>query len=130
MSLRAISTENAAPPMSRYSQAIEVKADCDLLYLSGQVGAFPDGTMAEGEEAQHEQVWANILAILVEADMGPADIVEITAYVTASSGVPLYREVRDRVLDGAEPASTLIIAAGLAHPSWLVELSIVAAKRR
>ena len=130
MTLRPIHTLNAAQPFSRYSQAIEVPATYNLLYLSGQVGARTDSSMAEGEETQHEQVWANILAILGEADMGPHDLVELTAYVTTKNGVPLYRTVRDRHLDGAEPASTLIIVAGLADPGWLVEISAIAAKRR
>ena len=59
--------------------------------------------------------------------MGIEDIVEVTAYVTSSQGVPIYREVRDAMLNGARPASTLLIISGLADPAWKVEISVTAA---
>jgi enamine deaminase RidA (YjgF/YER057c/UK114 family) len=51
----------------------------------------------------------------------------VTAYVTSKAGVPIYRQVRDRMLQGAEPASTLLVIAGLADPKWHVEIQVVAA---
>ena len=98
------------------------------MHVSGQVGVTADGTLADGEEAQHEQVWKNILGILAADNMGPGDIVSVEGFVTQQSGVPLYREVRDRMLGGAKPASTLLIVSGLADPAWLVEIAVVAAK--
>ena len=59
--------------------------------------------------------------------MGPQNIIEVTAYLTTRTGVPIYRETRDRMLDGAKPASTLLIISGLADPAWTVEISALAA---
>ena len=42
--------------------------------------------------------------------------------------VALYRDIRDRMLGGAEAASTLVVVAGLANPDWLVEIEAIAAK--
>jgi enamine deaminase RidA (YjgF/YER057c/UK114 family) len=125
--IRYVSSEDAPKPFSRYSQAVEVKSASRLVFVSGQVGVRPDGTMPDTEEGQHEQAWRNVLAILKSQGLGAHDIVEVTAYVTDPGGVPLYRQVRDRMLDGAEPASTLIVAAGLADPRWAVEIQLVAA---
>lgn len=97
------------------------------LHLSGQVGVAPDGTLAEGAEAQHAQVWRNVLALLEAAGMGPRNLVKITAYVTSAEQVATFRQVRDRLLGGAEPASTLLVVAALANPDWLVEIEAVAA---
>lgn len=69
-----------------------------------------------------------MLDLLAAHDMGPGDIVEVTAYLTDPADVGIYREVRDRMLDGAAPASTLLIVAGLADPRWRVEIAVVAAK--
>jgi enamine deaminase RidA (YjgF/YER057c/UK114 family) len=86
-----------------------------------------DGTLPETEEGEHEQAWANVLAILASQGLGARDIVEVTAYVTSQTGVPISRRVRDRMLDGAEPASTLLVISGLANPDWHVEIHVVAA---
>jgi enamine deaminase RidA (YjgF/YER057c/UK114 family) len=116
-----------APPFSPYSHAVEVAAGARWLHISGQVGVQPDGGLAREPAAQMEQTWRNVLAILSAAGMGAQDLVKVTAYLTRPEDVGLYREVRDALLDGAKPASTLIIVAGLAHPDWLVEIEAVAA---
>ena len=116
------------PPFSAYSHGVEAGPGARWLYCSGQVGVGPDGALADGEEAQHEQTWRNLLAVLAGAGMEPADIVRVNAYVTRPEGVPVFRAVRDRMLDGAEPASTLLVVSALAHPDWLVEIECVAAR--
>ena len=117
-----------APTFSSYSHGVEVPAGARWLHISGQVGVRPDGSFPEDPREQLTETWRNILAILGEAGMGPHDLVKVTAFLTRPDEVPLYRETRDAALQGAEPASTLLIVAGLAHPSWLVEIEAVAAK--
>jgi enamine deaminase RidA (YjgF/YER057c/UK114 family) len=74
-----------------------------------------------------ETAFQNVLAILGSAGMGPHDLVKITVFLTRSKDVGIYREVRDRMLAGATPASTLLIISALANPGWLVEVEAVAA---
>jgi enamine deaminase RidA (YjgF/YER057c/UK114 family) len=125
--IRAISTSDAPKPFSRYSQAMQVAGGSRLVFASGQVGVGLDGTLPESEEDEHEQAWAHVLAILKSEGLGPRDIVKVTAYVTSQAGVAIYRQVRDRMLAGAEPASTLLIVTSLADPKWRVEIEVVAA---
>ena len=126
--IRHIQTNKAPPAFSNYSQAVAVPAAGEQIYISGQVGVSIDGILAEGEEAQHRQIWRNILGLLEAEGLGANDIVEITAFITRPSGVPLFRQVRDEMLAGAKPASTLVIVSGLADPAWLVEISAIAYK--
>jgi len=120
-----------APPLSRYSHAVEAPAAARWLHISGQVGIKPDGSLAEGLKAQMEQAWLNVLALLKAAQMEPGDLVKVTAFLVAGSAdVGLYRDVRDRVLGTAKPASTLLIVAGLARPEYLVEIEAIAADER
>ena len=126
MALKTVFTEKAPPPFSKYSQGIEVPEGYKLVFVSGQVGVDVDGKLAPTHEGQHEQVWRNILAILDESALGPHDIADITAYVTNTEGIGLFRSVRDKFLDGAEPASTLLHISGLASPDWVVEVAVVA----
>lgn len=124
---RTYNPGGVAPPFSRYSHAAEARGDARWLYVSGQVGVDLDGGVAEGAEAQIEHALRNVLTILTAAGMGPHDLVKLTIFLTRPEDIPLYREVRDRFLEGAEPASTLLIVNGLARPDWLVEIEAVAA---
>ena len=116
-----------APPFSRYAHGVEAPDRARWLHVSGQVGVTADGSLAEGPVAQMEQTWRNLLAVLESAGMGPQDLVKVTAYLTRHEDVAHYRDIRDRMLGGAETASTLVVVAGLAHPDWLVEIEAVAA---
>ena len=126
--LKVIAPTTIAPPASNYSQAIEVPPNARWLYISGQVGVRPDGTLAEGIEEQGRQAWANLIAILEDANMTAADLVRINAYITDSAFIVPLREVRNPFLGSHEPASTLAIVAGLASPDWLFEVEAVAAR--
>lgn len=115
-------------PASPYSHATEVPPNARWLYLSGQVGVKPDGSTVKGVEGQIDQAFRNVLALLAEAGMGPADIVRLNGYLVRPEDVKAYRDIRVRHLGSAEPASTLVIVAGLASSDWLVEVEAVAAK--
>ena len=116
-----------AAAFSNYSLGVEAPAQARWLHVSGQVGVTPDGSLAQGPEAQLETAFRNILAILNSAGMGPHDLVKVTVFLTRAEDVGLYRQVRDRMLAGATPASTLLIISALANPGWLVEIEAIAA---
>jgi enamine deaminase RidA (YjgF/YER057c/UK114 family) len=125
--LKAHSPKAVAAPFSRYSHGVEAPASARWLHVSGQVGVAPDGTVRQGAEAQIEQAWRNLLAILESAGMGPPDLVKVTTFLTDRSHLQVSRQIRDRMLQGAEPASTLLIVDGLASAEWLVEIEAIAA---
>ena len=113
----------------KYSLAAEVPAGTKLLYVSGQVGTAPDGKLLDGIYKQCEQVWKNIGQVLKAGGMGYKDIVKITTFLTDSRFIPASRSARDAVLPAAPyPSSTLLIVQGLADPSMLVEIEVLAAK--
>lgn len=124
---RSIDTAAAPASFSAYSQAVEVPAHARTLHVSGQVGISVDGTLPANTEAQHEQAWLNIFAILAAADMSKTDIVDVLAIVSDASGVPVFRQVRDRMLEGHMACSTLLVC-GLASPDWKVEIAVKAAR--
>ena len=124
---KTISTDKAPPPFSNYSQAVETSADARLLHISGQVGNTLEGDLPSDSVAQHEQAWRNLFAILEEAGMAKTDLVEILAVVNDHSEVSIYREVRDRMLEGHQCASTMLVC-GLASPDWKVEIAAKAAR--
>jgi enamine deaminase RidA (YjgF/YER057c/UK114 family) len=109
-------------PASRYSQAAEHSLSGRRLMISGQIGIRPDGTLAEGLEAQMEVAWDNLIAILHDAGMAVNDLVKVTVFVTVSGSVAPYRIVRDAKLAGHAPACTYLEVAGLARPDFLAEV--------
>ena len=125
---KLVETAKAPPPFSRYAQGMEIPAGSRLVHVSGQVGVDAAGVVPEDFVKQHELAWANVFAILEAGGMGKGDIVDILAIVTDHEQVPVYREVRDRVLDGHVCCSTMLVC-GLASPDWKVEIAVTAAAR-
>ena len=118
-----------APPTGRYQHGDEVPANARWLYISGQVGNLPDGSIAVGIAAQADAVWANLKAILADAGMGFEDLVKITVLLTDARFTQASREARDRALGSASPpTSTLMVVTALASPDFLIEIEAIAAK--
>ena len=69
--------DSVAEPFGPYSHAVEVPPGSRMLYISGEVGAKPDGTVPASIEEQAECLWQNIISILKSADMGVEDLVKI-----------------------------------------------------
>lgn len=122
-----IMPETIAPPAAAYAHARLTTGADRWLHTSGVVPVRPDGTVPDRLADQADTVWANIAAILAEAGMGPADVVSVTTYVVPGQDLGAVMAARDRFLDGRLAASTLLVVAELAQPSWLVEIAVVAA---
>jgi enamine deaminase RidA (YjgF/YER057c/UK114 family) len=90
------------------------------------VPILPDGTVPEDLGEQASTVWANVLAILSEAVMGPTDVVSITTYVVPGQDLGVVMAERDRALEGRLVASTLVVVPELAQPGWKVEVAVIA----
>jgi len=127
--LKTLVPSNIAPPNGLYSHGVEVPPNARWLFTAGQAGVRPDGTLADGFAAQHEQIWHNTLSILAAAGMGPENIVRLNVYSTDPEGLQFVREHRKKFLKpGHVPASTWVVVSKLANPGWLVEMETVAAK--
>jgi enamine deaminase RidA (YjgF/YER057c/UK114 family) len=116
------------PPAANYSHATGVPPNARWLYLSGQVGIAPDGTIPEDTTAQAQLCFANIEAILREAGMASADLVRLTTYLLDPRDRAGYMAVRDRFVGSPPPASTLVVISALADPRYRIEVEAVAAR--
>ena len=126
--MRAITPNTINPPLANYSHAVEVPPNARRLYLSGQVGIAPDGTIPASCAEQAELCFANILAILAEAGMGPGDLVRLNTYLLDPADRAAYGAARDRHVGTPPPASTLVIVRALARPEFKIEVEAIAAK--
>lgn len=126
MSASVINPVAIASPMGLYSHAIATSGPGTWLHVSGQIGVLPDGTLAQGFEAQAHAAWRNLVAILGEAGMGVEHLVKLTTYLVDAAHLPLLNGVRSGYLQAARPASTLVVVQALARPEWLFEVEAVA----
>ena len=117
-----------AAPIGTYSHGIEVPPGARWLYVAGQIGVRPDGSVPASIEEQTELVWQNILAVLADAGMGIGDVVKITSFLTRHENFQRFAQVRARFLGSHRPASTLLVISSLARPEFLVEVEAIAAK--
>jgi 2-iminobutanoate/2-iminopropanoate deaminase len=114
-------------PSSGYSMGLEIGQHRRLLFISGQVPAKSDGSVPEGFEAQCEQSWRNIIEVLTSAGLGVEHLVKINTFLTDKSQVVPNRAIRRKMLQGNEPASTVMIAETV-DSKWLLEIEAVAAE--
>ncbi|MEY5153038.1 MAG: RidA family protein [Actinobacteria bacterium] len=126
-------------PAAAYAHGIEVSSAESWVFTSGVVPTRADGSVPSDLGEQAAVVWANISAILAEAQLSVRDIVSITTYVVESaeeraqgselsSRLAVVMAARDAVLQGHLAASTLVTVPALARPEWRMEISVVAAR--
>ena len=124
---RSIQPQEIAPPAAQYAHAILTTGAGRWLHTSGVVPTRPDGSVPASIEDQAEVVWANISAMLAEAEMSVNDIVSVTTYAVVGQPLAGVMAARDRVLGDHRAASTLVTVPALARPEWLMEIAVIAA---
>jgi 2-iminobutanoate/2-iminopropanoate deaminase len=121
---RELRVEGTAPPISHYADAVLAGG---VLYVSGILGADPDGTPVDGGVvAQAERIFEVMGQILAAAGATPADVAKVTVYLTDVDDRTKVNPVRQRFFGASRPASTLVEVSRLAVPGALIEVEAVA----
>ena len=126
--MRRINPDSIAGPFATYAHGVEFSSPVRWLFGAGQTGVALDGTVPSDIEGQAELVWANMAAVLAEADMTFEDIVQLNMLLTDRADAAGAMEVRDLHLRDHRPASTLMYISGLARPEWRIEIDYIAAQ--
>lgn len=111
MTRQTIQTDKAPAAVGTYSQAVKVG---NTVYISGQIGLNP-ATMqlAEGFEAQAEQVFANIKAICEAAGGTINDVVKFNVSLTDLNDFAALNEVFIANLNEPYPARAAVQVTAL-----------------
>jgi 2-iminobutanoate/2-iminopropanoate deaminase len=112
MSKTAITSDEIAPPVGPFSQAIEAGG---FLYFSGQVGQDPaTGKVVEGGiVAETERVFRNLSAVLKTAGKSFDDVVRVGVFLTNISDYGAMNAIYAKHFRQPFPARTTIAAAAL-----------------
>lgn len=115
------------PTPAGYSHVVSIPAG-RLVWTSGQVGMFADGSVADGWAAQTRLGFENAGRALAAAGASWNDVVKLTFFVVAIDELDTVRRIRDEFVDrDAPPTSSLVQVAGLVRPDLLIEIEAVAA---
>ena len=125
---RAFNPPGVAAPAGNYSHGVEISPGARLLFVAGQVGTNPDGTVPPDVGAQTDRVFENIKSVLAGSGMAMEDVVKLNVLLVSPDHLGAFREARNRHLGACKPASTLAIISALASPAFLVEVEVIAAK--
>ena len=99
-------------------------AEIGRLFVLETVSGVPVVDVAD----QAALVWANISAMLGDADLAQSDIVSVTTYVVVGADLAPVMAARDAALGGHRAASTLVTVPALARPEWHMEIAVIAAR--
>ena len=125
--LRHLNPEGIAAP-GPYSHGVEASSIQRMLFVSGQVGVGPDGSLAEGISEQTSVAVENLTAVLADAGMDASDIAKVTVFLTDESLLEGFVEAGAGWLPTPPPATTLVYVKALAAPAMLVEIEAIAVK--
>lgn len=113
-----------------YSHTAAVPAGAELVFVSGQYGSGPDGTVVSPDFAgQVKQAFSNLGVALAAHGLELSDVVQLRTYVVSPDFEKLGIIGQAVAGGGATPPTqTVIGVAGLAAPDILFEVEAVAAK--
>lgn len=105
-------------PAGPYSPIVQAG---EWLVTAGQLGVTPDGTMADGIEAQTAQCMANIRTLLESRGAGMDKIVKTTVFLADIADWPKMNRPYEEALQGHKPARSAFQVAALPRNA-LVEI--------
>lgn len=114
-----------APPVGQYAHGLLVSAAERTLYISGQIGVAPDGSLPADFDSQARNCWRNIEAVLKEAGMTFDNLVKTTSFLTDRSQLAANRQIRNEILGDRKCASSGIVTQTLVG-DWLLEIEAIA----
>ena len=104
--MNLVSTPSVPAVIGPYSQAIDTGA---LVFVSGQLPVDPaTGAIPDGATAQAERAFANVLAILTAAGLGPENVVKTTVFLSDLADFAAVNEVYARVFPAPFPARSCV----------------------
>jgi len=111
----------------QYSSAVKAGG---LVFVAGQIGLNPDGSMPEKPEQQFINAFERLKLVLQEAGCEMSDLVELVSYhVGLGAHLAEFAKIKTQYVPEPFPTWTILDIAGLARPGLIIEIKAVAAAR-
>jgi 2-iminobutanoate/2-iminopropanoate deaminase len=118
---RPIAVPDLPPNNDTYSQAVRLD---DVIYISGQLGLRPDGTLPAEFRDQVRQALENVATVLWAAGSSLEQVVKVNIYVTDFSRLREMNEVYPDFFPH-RPAKTTVEIARL-DKGAMIEVEVIA----
>jgi len=115
-------------PVGPYSHTAVVPPGTELIFISGQVGMRPDGSIPAAFADQAEVTFENLRSCLAAHGLGIEAVVKLAAFLLPGQDFQLLRAARERHFGAHRPTSTTVYVPQLASPAFLVEIEAIASK--
>jgi enamine deaminase RidA (YjgF/YER057c/UK114 family) len=129
MTTTFVNPRDVHTPVGLYSHTAVVQGGSELVFISGQVGMHPDGTIPPGFAEQVELTFHNLRACLAAHGLGVDAVVKLGVFIVPGQDFQALRAARERHFGAHRPTSTSVFVPQLANPAFLVEIEAIAAKR-
>ena len=121
--MKTVSTNKAPAAIGPYSQAQIVG---DLVFCSGQIPVIPEtGALAQGLEAQANQVFKNIAALLTAAGSDISKVVKTTVFIKNMDDFAAINAIYAQYFTEPYPARSCVEVARLPK-DVLLECEVIA----
>ncbi|MEP9364694.1 RidA family protein [Nocardioides sp. CN2-186] len=104
-----------------FSRAVRVGS---VVAVSGTAPVWPDGSVDPDPAVQARRCFEIMLAALAELGGTPADVVRTRQYVVDAADGDAIGAVHGEFFRDVQPASTMVVVAGLLDPRWKVEIEL------
>ena len=122
---KVISTDKAPAAIGPYSQAIEVN---NMVYTSGVIPVDPaTGEIPDGVEAQANQAFSNLKALLEASGTDIEQVVKTTVFIKEMNDFGKINEIYAKYFTGVYPARSCVEVARLPK-DVLLEIEAIATK--
>jgi enamine deaminase RidA (YjgF/YER057c/UK114 family) len=119
-------TKDGSTIFAKFSYSAAVRAG-DFVYVAGQIGLNPDGSMPEDDDTQIVNAFERLKLVLEAAGCSLGDVVELVSYhVGLQKHLARFVEIKSRFVPAPFPTWTILEIAGLARPGLVIEIKAVA----
>jgi enamine deaminase RidA (YjgF/YER057c/UK114 family) len=113
----------------QYSSAVKAGG---LVFVAGQIGLNPDGSIPETPEQQFVNAFERLKLALEETGCQMGDLVELVSYhvgLNTSNHLAEFIKVKEKYVPAPFPTWTTLDIAGLARPGLIIEIKAIAAAK-
>jgi enamine deaminase RidA (YjgF/YER057c/UK114 family) len=104
-----------------FSRAVRVGS---TIAVSGTAPVWPDGHVDPDPAVQARRCWEIAITALEELGGSAADVVRTRQYVVDAADGDAIGQVHGEFFRDVQPASTMVVVAGLLDPRWKVEIEL------
>jgi enamine deaminase RidA (YjgF/YER057c/UK114 family) len=126
MTTTLLNPRDVHTPAGPYSHTAVVPKGAQLVFLAGQVGMRPDGSIADGFAEQAEVTFENVRACLAAHGLGFEAVVRLGVFVLPGQDLEVVRAVREKRFGTHRPTSTTVYVPQLASSAYLLEVEAIA----